>query len=201
MDVKLVFVESKWNILNFYRIHTFKTFSRRSLKASDRFATLLLPPCLLMEDLEAAGPSTKRPAEQSGTERQEEAEQSDPKPPSKKLKANHTFVHEEFTRYRYTVSGKEGQRVGSQCNACGYEMKDINPTNLILHFERRHPEILNKVEGEIQFVSASKLYCHFKLVTKLTEIPSRRSQRTKEPPWLTDYLFPQRRQRGRGKSR
>ena len=74
---------------------------------------------------------------------------SDQKPvPNKvrKKKANSTSIHEEFTRYQYTAEGGE-ERIGSRCNECGYQMKDINPTNLKFHYKRKHRSIYEIVKG------------------------------------------------------
>ena len=59
-----------------------------------------------MED-SSSGPCNS-PSKNWAEDREIESETvvSQPKPqPSKKLKANHTFDHDEFTRYKYTVSG------------------------------------------------------------------------------------------------
>ena len=64
----------------------------------------------------------------------------------RKKKANSTSIHEEFTRYKYTSDGGQ-ERVGSKCNECGFLMKDINPTNLKLHYKRKHQSIFERVIG------------------------------------------------------
>ena len=66
----------------------------------------------------------------------------------RKKKANSTSIHEEFTRYKYTTEGGE-ERIGSRCNECGYQMKDINPTNLKFHYKRKHRRIYEIVKGSI----------------------------------------------------
>ena len=65
----------------------------------------------------------------------------------KKKKANCTSIHEEFTRYKYISEGGQ-ERIGSKCNDCGYQMRDINPTNLKLHYQRKHPLTYEKVIGK-----------------------------------------------------
>ena len=99
-----------------------------------------------MED-SSSGPSTS-PSKRQAEDTETESEIVGGSEPSKKLKANHTFVHDEFTRYKYTVSGGE-VREGSRCNHCQKESKDINPTNLRLHLRRLHPKVCDAVEGEI----------------------------------------------------
>ena len=103
-----------------------------------------------MGDSEPSSPSTssaspnKRPAEP-------DPDASDQEPALKqannnKKKANSTSIHEEFTRYKYATEGGE-ERVGSKCNECGFLMKDINPTNLKLHYKRKHQSIFERVIG------------------------------------------------------
>ena len=100
-----------------------------------------------MGDSEASSSplATKRPAEgDPGGSGQP------PAPKQAKLKkSNSTSIHEEYTRYTYTDRGGK-QRTGSQCKKCGFQMKDINPTNLKHHVQRRHPDIYDKVVGKIQ---------------------------------------------------
>ena len=105
---------------------------------------------LTMGDCEASTASStsptasKRPAEPDpGVSDQ----QPSPKQ-TKGRKANATSIHDEFTRYTYTDKGGE-QRTGSKCNECGFLMKDINPTNLKLHVQRKHREVYDKVMGKI----------------------------------------------------
>ena len=97
----------------------------------------------MMEDTEAASPSTsspsKRPAEDDANSQGQGPAQS------KVRKVNSTDIHEVFTRYQYTKDGKE--RTGSRCNNCGYEMADINPTNLKLHVQRKHPDVHKEILG------------------------------------------------------
>lgn len=127
-----------------------------------------------MED-SSSGPSTSPSKRQA-----EDRETVGGSEPSKKLKANHTFVHDEFTRYKYTVSGGE-VREGSKCNHCQKESKDINPTNLRLHLRRLHPKVCDAVEGEIclmeYFSSLPNVFFFIQLVIKLIETLSRKSMR------------------------
>ena len=98
----------------------------------------------MMGDSEASGPSTSSPTKRPS----EPDSDQDPIPKHVQLKkANSTSVHDEFTRYNFTEGGRK--RVGSKCNVatCGFNMKDINPTNLKLHLKRKHPEIFDKVIG------------------------------------------------------
>ena len=99
----------------------------------------------MMGDSEALGPSTSSPTKRPA-EPEPGASDQDPIPKHVKKKANSTSVHEEFTRYNFTTEGG-GKRVGSKCNSCGFNMRDINPTNLKLHLKRKHPEIFDKVVG------------------------------------------------------
>ena len=102
-----------------------------------------------MGDSESSSPFTsytspiKRPAEP-------DPDVSDQEPVLKqannKKKANLTSIHEEFTRYKYTSEGGE-ERVGCKCNECGFLMKDINPTNLKLHYKWKHQSIFERVIG------------------------------------------------------
>ena len=132
--------------------------------------------CSVMEG-PSSGPSTspsKRQAEDRVTE--PDTVGGEPKlQPSKKLKANHTFVHDEFTRYKYTGPGGE-VREGSKCNHCPRESKDINPTNLRLHLRRLHPKVCDAVEGEICLMEnfSSNVSFFFQLVIKLTVTLSRK---------------------------
>ncbi len=99
---------------------------------------------LAMGDSEATSSpcATKRPAEpDSGVGEQEPALKQ-----SKKVNA--TSIHEEFTRYIFTKGGKE--KIGSRCNHCDLEMKDINPTNLKNHVQRKHRDIFDIVIGKIR---------------------------------------------------
>ena len=97
---------------------------------------------LAMGDSEATSSpcATKRPAEPVG-------EQGPAPKQSKVKKANATSIHEEFTRYIFTKGGEE--KIGSRCNHCDLEMKDINPTNLKNHVQRKHRDIFDIVIGKI----------------------------------------------------
>ena len=102
-----------------------------------------------MDDSNESEPSTS-PSKRLRlrTERDPGQSQSQSVPlPVKKAKANSTVVHEEFTLHKFMVGGEE--REGSTCKHCGYPMKDKNATNLKNHLKRKHPDIFEKVKGEI----------------------------------------------------
>ena len=105
-----------------------------------------------MGDSEASSSplATKRPAEgDPGGSGQT------PAPKQAKLKkSNSTSIHEEYTRYTYTDRGGK-QRTGSRCKECHFEMKDINPTNLKFHVQRKHPDIYDRVIGKSHHWSIS----------------------------------------------
>ena len=100
---------------------------------------------LAMGDSEATSSpcATKRPPETDPGL----GEQGPASKQSKVKKANATSIHEEFTRYIFTKGGEE--KIGSRCNHCDLEMKDINPTNLKNHVQRKHRDIFDIVIGKI----------------------------------------------------
>ena len=72
-----------------------------------------------MED-SSSGPSTSPSKRQA-----EDRETVGGSEPSKKLKANHTFVHDEFTRYKYTVSGGEVREGGMEVKRDGDGWREV----------------------------------------------------------------------------
>ena len=93
-------------------------------------------------------PSTS-PSKRLRTDQVPSQSQSVPLPgpgPSKKVKANSSVVHDEFTVYKYQAG--EEEREGSKCKHCDFPMKHKNATNLKAHLQRKHPEVFDKVKGE-----------------------------------------------------
>lgn len=69
-------------------------------------------------------------------------------PPSKKIRANGSYVHEEFIK---VYENRNGKRVlCSKCRHCDDEpLSGVNPSNLMRHLKSAHIEIHDKVLGII----------------------------------------------------
>ena len=100
-----------------------------------------------MEESESSSTSSTSPIR---SKRPSEPDVQEPAPKQSKKKSNSTSIHQEFTRFKFTKGGEE--RLGSRCNVCAYEMMDINPTNLKLHYKRKHPTIYETVMGKKEFL-------------------------------------------------
>lgn len=117
--------------------------------------------------------------------------EAEAEPQPKKVRANASSVHEEFTRVYIVNSGK--QVLSSKCKHCDADpLSGVNPSNLKRHLKSAHIAVHDKVQGMF-FLILIKLSNYEICFQPLMRHEHRRGEPQSpclDSPWLTSSTLP-----------
>ena len=113
-------------------------------------------------------------------------------PQPKKVRANASSVHEEFTKVHIVNAGK--QVWGSKCKHCDADpLRGVNPSNLKRHLKSAHTAVFDKVQGKFSQIFIDKLSKYDICVQPLMSHEQRQGEpqsQCLDSPWLTSSTVP-----------